>query len=181
MGFGYESIQMRVERDALIEKLNRMAHIDNLTGVINRYRGVELLEREIDRAKRYRKSFSILFFDIDKFKKINDTYGHSVGDRVLIKTTETIRTALRSTDALIRWGGEEFLILLPETKLSDAVHLAQKLRKRIEQRESDIPIPVTASFGVAEWKPDQSLDTLVSYADSKMYEAKRQGRNRICY
>ena len=181
MGFGIESINLRLERDALIRKLDTMAHTDNLTGIINRYRGVELLESEIVRAKRYEKIFSIIFFDIDNFKKINDTYGHHMGDKVLIKVAESIDGALRSTDALIRWGGEEFLILLPETSLHDAVHLAQKLRKRIEQRDSGIPIPVTASFGVTEWDRDQSLDILISRADSKMYEAKREGRNRIAY
>ncbi|WP_456382594.1 diguanylate cyclase [Hydrogenimonas sp.] len=181
MGFGIESIHLKLERDALIRRLDTIAHTDTLTGVINRYRGIELLESEIQRARRYEKVFSIVFFDIDNFKKINDTYGHITGDKVLIKVSEIVGSSLRSTDALIRWGGEEFLVLLPETSLHDAVHLAQKLRRLIEQRDSEIPLPVTASFGVTEWDREHSLDILISRADSKMYEAKRQGRNRIAY
>ncbi|WP_201352710.1 diguanylate cyclase [Hydrogenimonas urashimensis] len=181
LSFALDSIRTRMERDRLIQKLDTMAHTDNLTGTVNRHRGMELLEAEIDRARRYGKRFSILFFDIDNFKKINDTYGHAMGDKVLTQTSRSIKSSLRSTDTLIRWGGEEFLILLPETALGDAVHLAQKLRQCIEQRNGDIPLPVTASFGATEWIPGESFDTLISRADAKMYEAKRQGRNRICY
>ena len=179
--FGIESIKAKLERDALILKLDMMAHTDKLTGTVNRHRGVELLEHEIERARRYRHPFSIVYFDIDHFKKINDTYGHATGDAVLVKATETIRKNLRATDSLIRWGGEEFLILLPETGLEDAVHIAQKLREQIERRSTDIPVPITASFGVAAWEEEQTLDTLIHRADSKMYEAKKLGRNRIAY
>ncbi len=179
--FGIESIKAKIERDELIVKLDMMAHTDKLTGTINRHRGMELLEHEIKRADRYRHPFSIIYFDIDHFKKINDTYGHATGDAVLIKATETIRKNLRVIDSLIRWGGEEFLILLPETSLSDAVHIAQKLREHLEKRSADIPVPITASFGVASWEEDQTIDTLIHRADTKMYEAKKLGRNRIAY
>ncbi len=179
--FGIESIKARIERDELIVKLDMMAHTDKLTGAINRHRGMELLEHEIKRANRYRHPFSIIYFDIDHFKKINDTYGHTTGDAVLVKATQTIRKNLRATDSLIRWGGEEFLIILPETSLGDAIHIAQKLRENLEKRSSDIPLPITASFGIASWKEDQTLDTLIHRADTKMYEAKKMGRNRIAY
>ena len=181
VAFGIESIKAKIERDELIRKLDLMAHTDKLTGTVNRHRGIELLEHEIKRAKRYNHPFSIIYFDIDHFKKINDTYGHATGDTVLIKATETIKRNLRATDTLIRWGGEEFMILLPETTLSDAVHLAKKLREYLEMRSADIPVPITASFGVASWEDGQSLDTLVHRADTKMYEAKTLGRNRIAY
>ncbi len=181
VAFGIESIRAKRERDALIKKLDMMAHTDKLTGAVNRHRGIELLEHEIKRAERYGHPFSIIYFDIDHFKKINDTYGHTTGDRVLIKTTETIRKNLRATDSLIRWGGEEFLILLPQTVLCDTVHIAQKLREQIENRYADIPVPITASFGIATWEEGQSLDTLLHRADVKMYEAKKLGRNRISY
>ncbi|WP_457592990.1 diguanylate cyclase [Hydrogenimonas sp.] len=181
VAFGIESIKAKIERDELIIKLDMMAHTDKLTGTINRHRGVELLEHEIKRARRYRHPFSLIYFDIDHFKKINDTYGHATGDAVLIKATETIGKNLRATDSLIRWGGEEFMIILPETSLGDAVHIAQKLREHIEKRSADIPVPITASFGVASWEEDQTLDTLIHRADTKMYEAKKLGRNRIAY
>jgi len=181
MDFGLASIRLHQERDALIRRLDTLAHTDSLTGVLNRYRGVELIEHEIFRAERYDHPFAIVFFDIDNFKTINDTYGHEMGDRVLVQVTRTVEEALRKTDTLVRWGGEEFLILLPETRLNDAVHLARKLRERIENRQSAIPLPVTASFGVTEWSRGQTLDSLISRADAKMYEAKRMGRNRIAY
>ncbi|WP_456451540.1 diguanylate cyclase [Hydrogenimonas sp.] len=181
MAFGLVSIQMRLERDALIRRLDTMAHTDSLTGVLNRYRGVELIELEIVRAERYGHPFSIIFFDIDNFKTINDTFGHEMGDRVLVEVARAVGGAVRRTDTLIRWGGEEFLILLPETGLNEAVHLGHKLRECIENRDNGIPLPVTASFGITEWKSGQSLDTLISRADAKMYEAKRMGRNRIAY
>ncbi len=179
--FGLATINLHIERDALIRKLDVMAHTDSLTGVLNRYRGVELFEHEIVRSQRYGVPFSVLFFDIDNFKRINDTFGHETGDKVLQKVADTVQKSLRRTDTLVRWGGEEFLILLPQTTLGNAVHLAQKLRSRIEQRKSDTPVPVTASFGAVEWERDQSLDTLISQADTKMYEAKRSGRNCIAY
>jgi len=181
MDFGLASIRLHQERDALIRRLDTLAHTDSLTGVLNRYRGVELIEHEILRAERYGHPFSIIFFDIDNFKTINDSYGHEMGDRVLVQVARTVEESLRKTDTLIRWGGEEFLILLPETALNDAVHLARKLRERIENRQSAIPLPVTASFGVTEWSGGQSLDNLISRADTKMYEAKHMGRNRIAY
>lgn len=181
VAFGIESIKARLERDALIIKLDMMAHTDKLTGTINRHRGMELLEHEIKRAKRYRHPFSVIYFDIDHFKKINDTYGHTTGDKVLVKASETIRKNLRATDSLIRWGGEEFLIILPETSLEDAIHIARKLRERLERRSADIPVPITASFGIATWRDDLTLDALLHLADIKMYEAKKLGRNRIAY
>jgi diguanylate cyclase (GGDEF)-like protein len=181
MAFGLASIKLRAERDALIRRLDLMAHTDSLTGVLNRYRGVELIEHEIFRAERYGHPFSVIFFDIDNFKTINDTYGHEMGDRVLVEVAKEVGGSLRRTDTLIRWGGEEFLILLPETGLNEAVHLGHKLREAIEKRESGLPLPVTASFGITEWSKGQDLDALISRADQKMYEAKRMGRNRIAY
>ncbi|WP_353662110.1 diguanylate cyclase [Hydrogenimonas sp. SS33] len=181
ISFGLTSVSFRMERDALIDRLDRIAHTDSLTGVINRHRGMELIRHEITRCLRYGSRFSIIFFDIDNFKTINDTYGHAMGDEVLIKVAQLVQNSLRRTDALIRWGGEEFLILLPETGCNDAVSLAQKLRRTIEERGSGLPFSVTASFGIAEWNRELSLDALISRADGKMYEAKRQGRNRIVY
>jgi diguanylate cyclase (GGDEF)-like protein len=181
IAIGLEAIKARQERDMLIEKLDKIAHTDNLTGALNRRRGVEILEHEISRSKRYGSTFSVIFLDIDHFKKINDAYGHSMGDTVLVQTVRTIETSLRTTDSIIRWGGEEFLIVLPETRLNDAIFLARKLRERIEHRQADIPLPITASFGVAQWQPDMSFDDIIARSDMKMYEAKRLGRNRIAY
>jgi len=179
--FTLASIHYRKERDRLIAKLNVMAHTDQLTGLLNRYRGLEIIKSEIARAKRYGQPLSLLFFDIDKFKDINDTFGHETGDRVLHKTSASVKSILRSVDYLIRWGGEEFIAVLPETELPGAVKLAHKLRETIPQKSIDLPVKVTASFGVVEWNAEEDIDTLISRADKKMYEAKQQGRNRISY
>ena len=181
IAIGIEGIETRRERDILIEKLDKIAHTDNLTGALNRRRGVEILEYEISRSKRYGNTFSVIFLDMDHFKKINDVHGHGMGDKVLIQAVETIKESIRATDSIIRWGGEEFLIVLPETTLDDAIFFAEKLRAKIEHQKTDIPQPITASFGVAQWQPDMSFDDLIIKSDEKMYEAKRLGRNRIAY
>ena len=181
IGFSLASINYKEERDRLIAKLDTLAHTDQLTNLLNRYRGVEIIEGEITRAHRYGHPLSILFFDIDKFKEINDTYGHEVGDRVLRETAARIKSSLRSVDYFIRWGGEEFIVVLPDTELPGAVRLAHKLREAVSRKSGALPISISASFGVAQWNPGEDLDTFISRADRKMYEAKRQGRNRISY
>jgi diguanylate cyclase (GGDEF)-like protein len=164
-----------------LEKL-RQANSDPLTKVPNR-RFLESVyfERAIKNPADY-FPLSVVVVDIDYFKKINDNYGHDVGDRVLIKLATLMKKAIRSTDVVSRTGGEEFLILYPKTSLSVAVKLAEKIRVEIEKSpfiEGNIHHPITASFGVATALTDININDAIKLADEHLYEAKGAGRNRV--
>ena len=157
-----------------------MSVTDRLTGIYNRGKFEVELNNEIQRVKRYNsESFSLIFFDIDNFKKINDTYGHSVGDMVLIKIVSLLHDALRTTDIFARWGGEEFVIIMPHTALSNAVEAAEKLRQIIEKESIKDVGQVTCSFGVTEFLKDDDIQSLIIRADNAMYKAKKEGKNRV--
>ena len=161
----------------------KQANTDNLTNLFNRHKGWEILEYEISRAKRYQRPFSIILLDIDSFKNINDTYGHLAGDLILKAVAEMARETVRTVDNLIRWGGEEFVVLLPDTELDAAMQVAERLRDVIAKASIQVPnaeLNITASFGVAgtdENTPD--IETLLARADQAMYIAKYLGRNRV--
>jgi diguanylate cyclase (GGDEF)-like protein len=159
--------------------LKELATIDELTGVANRSKVKELLDREVDRARRYRNPLSLIYFDIDHFKQVNDTYGHKSGDEVLIEITKIIQKELRKTDILARWGGEEFLIVIPETSLQNGVVLANKLREIIEEHNFKDVSKVTCSFGVTQFTLHDDIDKFVQRADEALYAAKDGGRNRV--
>ena len=171
-------------------RLEEMAIKDSLTGCYNRRYLNQYLEREIIVSRRYSRSFSILLFDIDLFKNINDTYGHLIGDEVLRSTARTVMKCLRKSDMLARYGGEEFTVYLPETAEQDAVMIAQRIRDAVEQNQVQTPkgpISVTVSMGVAACHqstmstvdPKELLNQLFARADAALYRAKQQGRNRI--
>jgi diguanylate cyclase (GGDEF)-like protein len=162
------------------ELIKTFATHDALTGIYNRYRINELLEMRIAEAKRYKKPLSIIFFDIDFFKKVNDTYGHEMGDVVLREIAQLIASELRASDVFARWGGEEFIILLPETKLEAATKVAQKLRKKIEEYKfTGLPQQVTCSFGVTQLREDDDEKSLFKRVDALLYRAKNSGRNKV--
>ena len=157
-----------------------MSVTDRLTGIYNRGKFELELSNEIQRVNRYdSESFSLIFFDIDNFKKINDTYGHSIGDMVLIKIVSLLHDALRTTDVFARWGGEEFVIIMPHTALSNAVEAAEKLRQIIEKENIKEVGQVTCSFGVTEFLKDDDIQSLIIRADNAMYKAKKEGKNRV--
>jgi diguanylate cyclase (GGDEF)-like protein/PAS domain S-box-containing protein len=160
-------------------ELKRLAAIDKLTGVFNRTKFDELMGRELGRAQRYKKPLSVIMFDIDNFKKVNDTYGHSVGDYVLKTLAKIVREAIRKIDYLVRWGGEEFLIILPENNLEKAQSLAERIRKTIESYTFDTVGTITVSLGVAEFKVGDTEDILIKNSDIAMLKAKREGKNRV--
>jgi two-component system cell cycle response regulator len=174
---------------ALEEKnriLDNLANIDGLTGVHNHRFFQNALDQEISRATRNNSTISLLFIDIDFFKKFNDTYGHQVGDFVLARFAATIRENLRQYDVLARYGGEEFVVILPETITEEALVVGEKLRAAIEEtifRDNREEYRVTASFGQAAGTPATedlfSKDNLISQADQALYEAKEKGRNRV--
>lgn len=170
-------------RDAR-EELEQRAYYDYLTGLANRRYFIEYAESEISRRNRYDNPLSLIMFDIDYFKKINDTYGHNVGDITLQKIAEICRTILRDIDFVGRLGGEEFAVLLPHTTLNEAAQAAERLRAAFENEKIELPknnqVKFTASFGVSACKGKITIDTLLNQADSALYDAKKGGRNLVC-
>lgn len=156
-----------------------LARTDALTGISNRYHIEECVEKEIEALARYDRPLSIILFDIDHFKRINDTLGHEAGDQVLQRVSQEVKACLRLNDRIGRWGGEEFLILAGNTALTDAVPLAERLREHIARLAFSGLEQVTVSMGVAEGRPEESVKALVARADAAMYEAKHGGRNRV--
>ena len=168
----------------LIDQLSDLATIDNLTGIYNRRYFYELAQREISRAERYHQFLSLIIFDLDFFKQINDTYGHAAGDAVLAKVVGIFDQRLRNYDIMGRFGGDEFLILLPETNLEDATALAEELRYTLEQSEivfEEHTFHIKASFGVTGMPVVKTitLEEMIRCVDGAMYKAKQNGRNCI--
>ncbi|MBK3333066.1 GGDEF domain-containing protein [Persephonella atlantica] len=161
------------------EKFKLLSEIDRLTGIYNKAKFNQVLESELKKVKRYNRPLGLIIFDIDHFKKINDTYGHQTGDYVLKTIAEIVKKNVRDTDIFARWGGEEFVIVAPETDLSGTKILAEKLRKAIEEHRFDKVGKVTASFGVTEAVPEDTTDSIVRRADEALYLAKEKGRNRV--
>ena len=174
--FGYLLARIKL----LQEQMSLMAFTDPLTSIYNRLHFSNFLESEIDRVKRYGGTFSIIFFDLDHFKKINDEYGHLAGDNVLKEVSVLVGKANRSADIFARYGGEEFIILTPSTDMAGAIVHAERLRNDIENyRFSDIG-HLTCSFGVAEFIPEtDDMPSIFKRADTALYNAKHLGRNRV--
>ncbi|MDT8339848.1 MAG: diguanylate cyclase, partial [Sulfurimonas sp.] len=160
------------------KELEKLATIDKLTGIYNRRRFEEFLQIEMEVAKRHSQPLSLILVDIDHFKSVNDTYGHQVGDMVLSQTTKVISQNLRKSDIFGRWGGEEFVVICPQTNKNKAFILAEKLRASIEEHEFEKVGHKTICLGIAELEHDDNEKTLVEKADKALYEAKNGGRNR---
>jgi diguanylate cyclase (GGDEF)-like protein len=160
----------------------RRAERDHLTQTLNR-RGFEArLDIAFATAKRYQRPLSLIFVDLDHFKKINDNYGHAVGDEVLRTAAQLLCEQVRDSDIVSRWGGEEFVILAPETPLAEAARLSERLREKLASFQHSDAGQVTASFGVAELASEQSEREFINHADQALYAAKAAGRNRVeCY
>ena len=169
------------QRIALEKKLQKLATKDALTGIYNRYKMTTLIEEEIKRAKRYDESFSLLMLDIDKFKNINDTYGHDVGDYVLQELSRVVLKTIRKTDSFGRWGGEEFMLLAPHTNAEQAVELAEKIRKNIEEHSFEHVEKITVSIGVTQYINGEKETSLLKRVDQALYEAKANGRNQVVF
>ncbi len=159
--------------------LEQLAAQDKLTNLYNRRKLDESFALEVARAERYGRPLSAILLDIDHFKAVNDTYGHPVGDAVLTETADRLRAALRTSDIPGRWGGEEFLILCPETPLETAVQLAERLRQNYETRDFPVAGRLTASFGVAAHRKGRRAEDILLHADAALYRAKNGGRNRV--
>ncbi len=173
------------ERKRFEDTLYSLASKDSLTCIYNRRRFTELLEWELVKYARYQKHASLLMFDIDHFKSVNDTYGHQAGDDVLIAVVETCKHILRKSDLMARYGGEEFVVLMTETERSGAIEVAEKLRQSVAELITPCAgseIRVTISIGVVDFCEVQELsfDTVIKLADECLYKAKNLGRNQVC-
>jgi diguanylate cyclase (GGDEF)-like protein len=171
--------------EAALETLKKLSSIDALTGCFNRRFFDGRFAAEVSRSHRYSHPLSIVFCDADKFKLVNDTHGHGVGDQVLIKLSATLQQALRvGVDWMARYGGEEFIVVLPETPLAQALVIAERLCSTVEQQvhiplENGAELHVTASFGVAQWQAGETVEQVLHRADGWLYEAKKNGRNQV--
>lgn len=167
-----------------LDKLALMSRIDGLTQIYNRKHWQESLEQEFAKARRHEKALSLIMFDLDNFKHLNDHYGHQGGDEVLIEISKTIGSLLRVEDVFGRYGGEEFAIVLPETPIKGALELAERICQTVEKSTitfKDKDINVTVSLGVAQLsESDTSFETLIMHADDALYLAKNNGRNQVC-
>ncbi|NHZ94417.1 diguanylate cyclase [Massilia sp. CCM 8734] len=178
-GFGLRMAAVSRENEALLGRVTHMATVDALTGVANRRHGEHLLELEIKRARRYKVPAALIGFDIDRFKAINDQFGHPVGDAALRTVAAVTQAALRTSDVLIRSGGEEFLIIVPHTSAIDALKIAEKIRVAVAQTDIAGCDRLTISLGVAQLADQESADSLMLRVDAALSRAKRAGRNCV--
>jgi len=176
-----ELVRLRTkELEIAKNRLEEMNNRDPMTNLYNRRYFHDVAENLLKISKREQKPFSLLMIDIDRFKNINDTYGHLIGDQVIKLLAETFQQLIRASDIPIRFGGEEFIILLPNTDIEGALSIAKKIQTYIKPKK-DLTISFTVSIGVVEYKPiiDTNIDKLLHRADKALYEAKRSGRNKI--
>jgi len=161
------------------QELTRMVGIDKLTQIYNRFKLDDILQSEINRSERYNTFFCIILMDVDYFKQVNDNYGHLAGDSVLVLVAKILKETVRQTDTFGRWGGDEFLIILPETNLAQATLVAKKIRKAISLQSFPITKQVTCSFGVTQYVKDDNRDDILARSDRALYQAKNSSRDAV--
>ena len=169
------------ERVLMEEKLQKLATVDSLTGIYNRYKINEEIEIEIGRNKRYDESFALVMLDIDHFKRVNDTYGHEVGDYVLQEISTLVTKEIRESDRFGRWGGEEFMLILPKLSKQEALHVSEKLRSKIQSHDFKDIGHITISIGATVFESSDSKESLLKRTDDALYRAKDEGRNRVVF
>ncbi|UUX49867.1 diguanylate cyclase [Nisaea acidiphila] len=162
-----------------VRELEVLAVTDSLTKLYNRAKLEEEMAREIGRSERYGTDFGVIMTDIDHFKQVNDAYGHQTGDRVLVEVARVLKESSRPTDVVGRWGGEEFLVICPETDLAGLTAKAERFRRALEEYEFPGVGRKTSSFGIASWRPGDGAKDLLARADAALYRAKEEGRNRV--
>lgn len=175
--------QVIKDRARVLDKLEKLAITDGLTTLYNLRHFYKQLEVEIGRCSRYGHSLSLLLLDIDNFKMYNDSYGHLEGDKALIRISQIIKSCLRTMDSAYRYGGEEFTVILPETKGEEAKNVANRIKRAVELErflpEPDKVVTITISIGLTEYFKNEQLSKVIKRADQAMYNSKAQGRNRI--
>jgi diguanylate cyclase (GGDEF)-like protein/PAS domain S-box-containing protein len=171
------------ERKRVEEEINRLATYDSLTGLYNRGSIMLKLNEQVKHTRRYKDVFSLIMLDIDYFKKVNDHYGHLIGDDVLKRIADIIRQNIRDVDSLGRFGGEEFIVILPKTDLPSCKIIAERLRQAVESAEmkdgANHSFKVTISLGLSGYEESDDESSLLSRADTALYKAKENGRNRV--
>ena len=181
--FGYLGAYLLERSSKMIflnnKKLENLVVTDTLTGLYNRLKLDEVLEKELDRSQRFNHTFGLVIIDIDCFKDVNDTYGHQIGDKVLVEISNILKQNTRSTDILVRWGGEEFVILCLETNKEGVLNLVENIRAKVENHIFDMIGTKTISAGVTIYKKCDSVQALIKRADTALYHAKNSGRNCI--
>jgi len=185
-GLRHQVVEMNrkiIDQEVELSKLSRLSTIDPLTLVANRGAFDRRLAEEVDRVTRYQTSFSLIMVDIDHFKHVNDTYGHPNGDRLLRGFGKLIDSRTRLSDFVARFGGEEFVVILPEANLNTAVNVAEKVRQHFSRTNFHLEsekVKLSASFGVSQFRAGDTPETVLKRADDALYLAKRRGRNRTC-
>lgn len=176
-----QALELEVERREKLEsELRQLATTDSLTGAWNRRHFLELATKEVNRSRRYGRPLAVMLIDIDNFKRINDTLGHSAGDQVLIRLARILRRTLRKPDAFGRLGGDEFAVLAPELDEDAARQMAERLREAMEVTLPGADFAVTISIGVATWNDhDETIEPAMHRADQALYQSKQEGRNRV--
>lgn len=164
----------KLERELIIA-----ATVDKLTQIYNRRKLEEIIQAEIERTKRYNTPLSLIMLDIDNFKQVNDTHGHQVGDSILKSVAGILKTNIRTSDSAGRWGGEEFMIVVPATALDNARGLAEKIRHIIASHRFDHACTITVSLGLAQMFLGDGFDSFINRADDALYRAKNRGKNRV--
>jgi len=169
-----------------VSTLSELIRTDNLTGLYNQRYLLETLSLEMERTRRTGRFTGVIMFDLDHFKQVNDTWGHESGNKVLIKTSSIVKQMVRKLDVACRYGGEEFVVVLPNTGLIDASFVAERIRDALENSAVEVDggvINPTASFGVDIYTDQQSdsPESLISRVDAYLYQAKNQGRNQVCH
>ncbi len=170
---------LAVQLSSALSQVEQLAVTDSLTETYNRRKFDEIVLQEHTQVQSGKRPFSVIMFDIDFFKRVNDRFSHSVGDQVLQHLCRVVRGLTRHADLLIRWGGEEFLILLPSTLLDEAVPMAERIRIEVEQEAFPVAGQITISLGVAQFRSEESVDSLLKRVDAALYRAKQKGRNRV--
>jgi diguanylate cyclase (GGDEF)-like protein len=177
-----EAARLKTQLVELSRSLDLATRIDPMTGLANRRDIMDKIEQEHSRAQRHQRTFSMILADIDDFKRINDTYGINIGDDVLFEASCVLRECVRSEDICSRWGGEEFLFLLPETAIDGALSVAQKITQSVAMTEFKVNKPgirITASLGVCEYRPGQSVYDCLKRVEQALLQAKQAGKNRF--
>lgn len=170
---------LNIELESNYKVIKKLSETDKLTGLYNRLKFFDNLDYELAKQIRNNSNLSLIMFDIDHFKSVNDTYGHDIGDHVLREISALVSTELREYDTFARWGGEEFLILLPDINIDDCYKKADQIRKAIESFDFISDRVITSSFGVAAYEKDEEKDIVIKRVDEALYESKRTGRNKV--
>ncbi len=179
LSIGYFALRRWKEGKELIKTLKEMATLDPLTTLFNRRKIETELARSIKYSERFKQALSIVIIDIDHFKQVNDKHGHDIGDVVLIEFSNLLTLHCRDTDIVGRWGGEEFIIVAPQTNIFETYDLAERIRSHVEKHLFPEVNSITCSLGIAAYRADHQIEDTIRRADKALYQAKNEGRNKV--